>query len=207
MDVKELAREERADLADLLAALSPEEWDAPTLCARWRVRDVVAHLVSYEDVDARELVRRFVRGRLIPDRVNAVGLAESALRTPEDLLAFLREHLEPHGLTTGFGGRIALLDAMVHHQDIRRPLGRPRQIPAERLRPALSFAMVAPPIKGFWRTRGLRLAATDLDWAGGRGRLVEGPAEALLLAIAGRPGVADQLTGPGQPVLAARIDG
>jgi len=59
MDVAELARDERADLADLLATLSPEEWDARTLCARWRVRDVVAHLVSYEDVDVRGLLRRF----------------------------------------------------------------------------------------------------------------------------------------------------
>lgn len=64
-----------------------------------------------------------------------VGVAEYGPRSPEELLAFLRGHLEPSGLTSGFGGRIALVDRMVHHQDIRRPLGRPREIPAERLRP------------------------------------------------------------------------
>jgi len=73
--------------------------------------------------------------------------------------------------------------------------------------PALSFALIAPPIRGFWRARGLRLVATDLDWSGGRGRLVQGPAEALLMAIAGRHGATEQLSGPGQPILAARIAG
>jgi hypothetical protein len=40
MDAKDLARGERADLADFLATLSPQEWEAPTLCDRWRVREV-----------------------------------------------------------------------------------------------------------------------------------------------------------------------
>jgi len=29
-----------------LRALSPEEWDGPTNCAPWRVRDLAAHVVS-----------------------------------------------------------------------------------------------------------------------------------------------------------------
>ncbi len=43
MTALELAREERLEFADFLAGLSPEQWDSPTLCAGWRVRDVVAH--------------------------------------------------------------------------------------------------------------------------------------------------------------------
>jgi hypothetical protein len=68
-------------------------------------------------------------------------------------------------LPARFGGRIALVDGLIHHQDIRRPLGQPREIPTERLRHALNFALIAPPIGGFRRARGLRLVATDLDWA------------------------------------------
>jgi hypothetical protein len=49
------------------------------------------------------------------------------------------------------------------------------------------------------------LVATDLDWAAGRGPEVHGPAEALLMAISGRRGIVQELTGPGQPTLAARI--
>jgi len=207
MDVKQLAHDERADLADFLDTLSPQQWDAPTLCQRWRVHDVVAHLISYDDLDTRGLLRRFTRGRLNPDRANAVGVAEFNTRTSQELLAYLKEHLDPHGLPAGFGGRIALVDGLIHHQDIRRPLGETRDIPPERMLPALSFALIAPPIRGFWRARGLRLVATDLDWSGGRGRLVQGPAEALLMAIAGRRGATEQLSGPGQPILAARIGG
>jgi uncharacterized protein (TIGR03083 family) len=35
---------ERRDLADVLAGLSPEAWEQPSLCTGWRVREVVAHM-------------------------------------------------------------------------------------------------------------------------------------------------------------------
>ncbi len=53
-----LAREERADLAEFLATLTPEQWEAPTLCTLWRVRDVVAHIYSYEDLGLIGFLRR-----------------------------------------------------------------------------------------------------------------------------------------------------
>ncbi|MGH3940310.1 MAG: hypothetical protein ACRDTG_17090 [Pseudonocardiaceae bacterium] len=71
---------------------------------------------------------------------------------------------------------------------------------------ALRFALRAPTLGAFWRVRGPRLVATDLDWAAGKGHLVQGPAESLLMAIAGRRGVVGELTGPGQPTLATRIE-
>jgi len=45
-----LTQEERADFAAFLATLSPQQWQVPTLCACWRVRDVVAHVISYDDL-------------------------------------------------------------------------------------------------------------------------------------------------------------
>lgn len=83
MDLKLLARDERADLAEFLATLSPEQWEAPTLCADWRLRDVVAHMLSYDELDGRGLGGRFVKGRFLPDRINAVGLAEYNSRAPK----------------------------------------------------------------------------------------------------------------------------
>ena len=74
MDVRRLARDERADFAAFLATLSPQQWQAPTLCARWRVRDVVAHVISYDELGARGLLARVVRGRFRPDQVNAAAL-------------------------------------------------------------------------------------------------------------------------------------
>ena len=35
---------ERLSLADLLESLSPDQWEAPSLCTEWRVRDVAAHV-------------------------------------------------------------------------------------------------------------------------------------------------------------------
>ncbi|GAA2557541.1 maleylpyruvate isomerase family mycothiol-dependent enzyme [Pseudonocardia hydrocarbonoxydans] len=205
VDAMGLARDERADLADLLATLSPDQWDAPSLCAGWRVRDVVAHMFSYEGLGPIGLVGRFLRGGVLPDRVNAAGVAAHADHTPEQLLALVRHHQQPRGLTAGFGGRIALTDGVIHHQDIRRPLGLPRTIPAERMRTVLDFARTAPTIGAGKRIRGLTLTATDLDWSAGNGPVVEGPAESLLMAMAGRRGVSAELAGPGASRLTDRI--
>jgi uncharacterized protein (TIGR03083 family) len=200
-----LARDERADLADFLATLTPEQWDAPTLCTRWPVRDVVAHMFSYEDLGLLALLRRFAAARFNADRVNALGVAAYADHSPVDLLARVREHRQPSGLPARFGGRIALTDGLIHHQDIRRALGLSRVVPADRLDAALRFAPGAPPIGAAKRIRGLRLAATDLDWSTGDGPTVQGPGEALLMALSGRPVALPELSGPGTPTLAERI--
>jgi uncharacterized protein (TIGR03083 family) len=204
-DPLRLARDERRDLADLLAGLTPEQWDAPTLCTKWRVRDVVAHIVSFDHLGPVGLAGRFARGWFVPDQVNEVGVRDFAPLSTGELLATLTDRLRPAGLTAAFGGRIGLVDGLIHHQDIRRALGLPREVPAERLETALPFARVAPPIRAFSRARGLRLVATDVDWASGRGPVVEGPAEPLLMAIAGRPQALAELTGPGHPTLAGRL--
>ncbi len=207
MDGMALARAEREDLLDLLGGLTPAQWRAPSLCAGWSVRDVVAHVLSYEELGPRQLAARFARGSFRFGRVNAIGLREYADRSPAELTDLLRRHLTPTGLTAGLGGAIALTDGLIHHQDIRRPLGLPRAVPEERLRPALRTALLAPTPLGVVRVRGVRLVATDLDWASGRGPEVRGTAEALLMAVAGRRGIAAELSGPGRDRLARRLGG
>lgn len=204
----DLAREERTELADLLETLSDDQWEAPRLCAGWTVRQVVAHVLSYEELSWPDVARRMARARGNPDTANAIGVREYADRSPDDLVALLRRSLTPRGLTAAFSGRLALVDGLIHHQDIRRPLGLPRTIPAERLRPAFALALFAPVVRGVLRVHDLRLEATDLDWSFGpatRSRgTVRGPAEALLMGIAGRP-VAEDLDGDGLEVLASRL--
>ncbi|MGY2075614.1 maleylpyruvate isomerase family mycothiol-dependent enzyme [Blastococcus sp. SYSU DS0828] len=207
MDLLDLARAEREDLRALLVGLAPEQWAAPSLCEGWSVRDVVAHVLSYEELGTRQLAERFLRGRFTVDRTNAVGLREYGTRTPAELVRLLDDHLTPSGLTAGMGGAIALTDEMIHQQDIRRPLGVPRSIPAERVVPALRTALFAPTLLGVLRVRGVRLVATDVDWTFGRGPEVTGTAEALLMTVAGRRGVVGELSGPGQERLARRLRG
>lgn len=204
MNVLDLGRDERLDFADFLAGLSTEQWDRPTLCTDWTVRDVVAHIMSYEGMTTAQLVGRFLRGGLMTDRINALGVADLADHPSERLVAMVREHAYPRGLGAGFGGRIALTDNMIHQQDVRRALGLPRAIAAERLTVALDFARFAPLIRGAWRARGTRLVATDLDWSHGRGPDVRGPGEALLMVMAGRPAALADLDGAGLMRLAAR---
>ncbi|WP_228714279.1 maleylpyruvate isomerase family mycothiol-dependent enzyme [Prauserella endophytica] len=200
----DMAQAERRDLATFLATLTPEQWQAPTLCTGWSVKDVVAHMLSYEELTTFGLIKRFAKGRFF--RANEIGLDEYRPLGPEQLLDLLNHHLRPRGLTAGFGGLIALVDGTIHHQDIRRPLGIPRDIPPERLQRVLDSVPTNPRLGARRRIRGLRLRATDLDWSTGQGPEVIGTGEALLMAMAGRRGVTPELTGPGQSTLAARID-
>jgi uncharacterized protein (TIGR03083 family) len=206
VDFQTLARDERADLADLLTSLSPEQWDAPTLCEKWRVRDVVAHMFSYDELGTGALMGRFARGWFVLNRVNEIGVTQSTRRTPDELLALVKANLEPSGLPGYFGGLVALIDGMIHQQDIRRSLGIPRDIPPDRMLPTLQYALWAPAVRGAWRARGVRLVATDLDWSFGKGPEVHGPGEALLMTMGFRRGVVGELSGPGQPRLAQRIE-
>ena len=201
----EMARDEREEFASFLDGLTPEQWNSPTLCEMWTVRDVAIHTVSYDELSAAGLVARFLKGRLNTDRINAIGVADYADRTPEQITAMIRAHAEPHGLTGGFGGRIALTDGMIHQQDIRRSVGIRRTIDPERLRTALDFARFAPTIRGAWRARGVRLVASDVDWSHGTGPEVRGTGEALLMAMAGRLAALDDLDGAGKAKLARHI--
>jgi uncharacterized protein (TIGR03083 family) len=201
-----MAHAERADLADFLATLTPQDWEAPSLCSKWSVKDVVAHVISYEELGAAGLLKRFAKGWIVlPNRVNQAGVDEFTPLSPQQLLEFLRNHLQPHGLTAGFGGMIALVDGTIHHQDIRRSLGRPRSVPADRLERVLGLVPGNPRLGAGRRIRGLRLRATDIDWAHGRGPEVTGPGEALLLAMSGRPAALADLSGPGVGTLAERL--
>jgi uncharacterized protein (TIGR03083 family) len=202
-DLMTMARAERADLAEFLATLTPQDWQAPTLCTRWSVKDVVAHVISYEELGALGLLKRFAKGWVV--RANQVGVEEFAALTPQQLLEFLRGHLEPHGLTAGFGGMIALVDGTIHHQDIRRALNRPRVVPPDRLARILPLVPSNPRLGAGLRIRGLRLRATDVEWTHGDGPDVTGPGEALLLAMTGRPAALADLDGPGVAKLGRRL--
>lgn len=207
LSVAQQARDERADLLRTLRGLTPDQWDHPTLCTGWSVRDLVAHVVDYDMAGWPGTMRRLLDSRGDLDAANRAGHVLRGTLHPGDLLCELTDHLEPRGLTAMFGSRIGLLDALVHHQDIRRPLGMPRTIPRERIVPALAFARHAHAAGIPGRISGLSLDATDVGWRAGRGPVVRGPAEALLLCMAGRDVALDEVEGTGAIVLRERIAG
>lgn len=205
MDSMRLAEQERAEFVGLLESLTPGQWQAPSLCAGWSVHDVVAHVISYDELDPRALIGRMARAGFNPNRANALGVADYRRRSPEELIALVAKYGRPRGLPSLFGGMIALTDGMIHQQDIRRPLGLRREIPAARIAPVLRFALFALPIRGIVKVWGVRLVASDLDWSFGFGPEVHGKAEALLMAIAGRRGILPELSGPGVATLEPRF--
>ncbi len=200
MKPKEMLATERASLAEFLYTLSDEDWLAPSLCEGWRVRDVAAHM-ALDAIPLGVYLGAAARARSI-DKLNNHFVHEASEMSIPDLLHHVESgirpgpwgHLMPSALHT---------DAMVHQQDIRRPLGRPRVIPEDRLH----FALAHPDFGANPRryTKGLRFVATDVDWAKGSGPEVRGAGEALVLAMAGRPAVLSELEGDGVPTLAARM--
>lgn len=198
-----LAYEERRDLAAFLESLTPRQWQAQSLCEAWTVKDVVAHVVSYEELSSLGVAKRFAKGLFV--RANEIGVREFAPMSPDELLDFLRAHLRPKGLTAAFGGMIGLIDGTVHHQDIRRALGYQRVVPAERLERILPLLPGNPRLGAGRRIKGLRLSANDVTWQHGDGPEVTGSGEALLMAMTGRTAALDELSGPGKPALVARI--
>lgn len=200
--VHDMARAERETFADLLAGLTPDQWAAPTLCSGWTVRDVAAHTIAYLGQSLPRLVRNVTASKGDVDNLNARALDAMAGVEPSRLVALMRDS-EPAGAGALYGGRVALIECLVHQQDIRRPLGLTRAIPADALRASLTYARVSPVVRGARRTWGMRLVATDIDWAAGRGAEIRGSGEALLLAMTGRiKPVADELTGAGVARLA-----
>jgi len=204
-DLMALAEEERTDLLALLRDLTDDQWNAPSLCTKWRVRDVAAHVVSYDELSTLTTVGTFIRGGLRVSGVNAVALQRYDDLGPPAIIDLLARNLRPSGLPKGFGGGIALTDGTIHHQDIRRALNLPRTIPAHRLVPVLDFALGAPTLPAKKNVKGVALIATDVDWTSGTGQEVIGPGEALLMAIAGRPAALDELSGAGLTTLQQRV--
>ncbi len=205
MDRMRLAADERADIATFLEGLTVDQWELPTACPGWSVRDVAAHLIGYDVAGITGTARDLVRGRLSVDRTNDIGVERARALGVEEIVQQVRAHLRPSGLTAGFRGGIALTDGLIHHQDMRRAVGLPRRVPAERLLQALPFALRAPTLPGRRLGRGLSFVATDLGWRTGHGPEVRGPGEAVLMAVAGRREALAELDGEGRERLAARV--
>ena len=196
---------QRRALVDLLADLDENEWERPSLCEQWRVKDVVAHLALTPQSPG--LVRILVlglgaRGNL--DAVNRDLAVAHANRPPAELLAQLRELADSRRKPAITTLDNLLFDTLVHIQDVVIPLGLAASMPLDAAREGAErvWRMGWP----FWarrRLRGVRLTATDLDWTAGEGAGIRGPIQALLLLLTGRTEAAlPHLTGPGLERLA-----
>lgn len=198
-DYRALHDQENADFSALLHDLTSEEWERDSLCDGWKVRDVVGHILDGNELRLWSLPFRLARFGFSSDRSGRHhSIRRAAGRTPDQLIADFDRRDPWAGTCRVFPPRLVLLDRLVHHQDIRRALDRPRTIPEDRLVAALEGTPRLGSVFGARRrTRGLRLEATDVDWSWGDGPLVRGAGEALLMAMLGRADALDDLTGEG----------
>jgi uncharacterized protein (TIGR03083 family) len=198
------AHAERAALTGDLAGLDEAQWARPSLCGRWSIEEVVAHLSAAADTGRARWLVSMVGARFNADEHNARRLAEYRGRTPTETLKRFRAVVDsttaPTGHTAAWLGEV-----VVHAQDIRLPLGLPSRPPVAvvtevaRFYAARDFA-----VNSRSAARGLRLEASDGPFAAGAGPLVTGTTLALTMAMAGRTVFCDDLTGPGVPVLRER---
>ena len=204
--------DEVADIGLLLADLDREEWDAPSLCDGWRVRDVVGHIGYGHTRRMGGFLVDLARYRFdVPRGSSELSIAWGTDHEPDELLAiWQRELVGGHarrGVSTFVKWPDGLVDHLIHHQDMRRALDRPREIPSARLVAALdALATIHSPIFDTRdKVRPYCLVATDVEWTSGTGPRVEGPAEALLLAAGGRPAAYDELSGEGVAAFTGQV--
>ena len=205
--LRRLHDEEDADLSAYLHGLDDADWDRPSLCEGWRVRDVVGHVLDGNELRLWTLPFRLARYGFSSDRSGkAHSIARAEGRAPAELLADFDARDRWAGTCRVFPPRLVLLDRLVHHQDVRRALGHPRTVPPERLLATLDGTPRLGSVFGARkRSKGLAFRATDVDWSWGDGPLITGPGEALLLALLGRPAALGDLDGPGLAVFRARM--
>jgi uncharacterized protein (TIGR03083 family) len=194
--IQDLIAAERRELAELLARLSPAAWATPTLCAGWRVPEVVAHLTMPYRFSggrfAREMLKSAGRFNHMADRV---ARSEAAELPREDLVASLRDNAEHPWRPPGGGPEGALSHDVIHGLDITTALGLDRRVPLARLEVVL--AGVKPKQVKYFKTdlTGVSLRADDLDWSYGTGTPLTGAAQDLLLVLCNRRLPAGRLRG------------
>lgn len=204
-DIWPKVHEERAALGEFLRGLSPGQWDAPSLCTGWRVRDVVAHLISTAEMTPASFFRGFAASGFRFGAFSAKNIARFASCTPSELT----ERFEASASRTSGPPGPALTplgEVLVHSEDISRAIGLQRSHAPATVLTVLDFYRGTQPLIGAKkRVAGLQLRATDLDWERGSGPELSGPGMSLLLAMAGRRAGLDDLEGPGVAVISARL--
>ncbi|QSE93652.1 maleylpyruvate isomerase family mycothiol-dependent enzyme [Rhodococcus pseudokoreensis] len=178
---------EFSDLADLLDGISDEEWDTPSLCEGWRIREVVAHVTMAARYSEERFMTRLRECEFDFTRLsNEIARSDGELAT-SDLVADLRSDTMRGWTPPGGGYHGALNHVVIHGLDVTVPLGVPRRVPEETIRIVLNDLTAGGGHSNFGvNIEGRRLRATDLGWSYGSGAELCGAGEDLALTICGR---------------------
>jgi uncharacterized protein (TIGR03083 family) len=195
---------ERAALADELAGIGQHQWHQPSLCGRWSIEEVVAHLTAVASIGRLRWIASVVGARFDFDQHNDRRLVECRGANPAETLERFRGVIDSTVAPTRHTAAL-LGEVIVHGQDIRRPLGLVRTPAVDTVTTVARFyASRNFTVPSRSAIAGVRLQATDGPFASGSGPLVRGTTLALTMAMAGRGDYYDDLTGPGLPIIRAR---
>ncbi|RNG17938.1 maleylpyruvate isomerase family mycothiol-dependent enzyme [Streptomyces botrytidirepellens] len=186
-NIKDAIAAERRELADLLDDLTPAQWDTPSLCAGWRVREVAAHMSQGFRYPLPRTLLELLKARGGLHRMtDRLARKDAAASSTAQLAAYLRDNAH-HPWTPPVGGFTAALGHdVIHGLDITVALGLDRRVPEDRVR-ALLATVDARTLKFFGADlTGVQLRADDLDWSYGTGTPLTGTAQDLLLVAYGR---------------------
>ena len=195
--IRDMIAAQRAELAEVLAGLPGPSWDEPTLCAGWRIREVVAHITMPFRYSrgrfALELAKSRGRFNEMADRV---AQRDAAAMSPAELAGAVSSNAGHPWKPPGGGFAGALAHDLIHGLDIMVPLGLAKPIPEERLRLVLPGSLADRSVKFFGvDLDGIELRAQDMDWTLGSGTPLTGAAADLLLVLCGRTLPAGRLAG------------
>lgn len=197
---------ERARLAEDRAALDEEQWQRPTLCGAWTVRDVVAHLTAVASTGRIRRMTSVIGARVDFDLHNQRRLTEQLGDSPGETLDRFRRVITS---TTAASGHTPawLGEVLVHAQDIRRPPGLTSTPAVDAAVEVADFFVRRDfTVPSKTNAHGLRLEATDSHFAAGAGPCVRGTTLDLTMAVAGRSTYCDDLSGPGVSTLRNRTE-
>ncbi len=198
----DLVAEQRIAFADMIERLE-DQADHATLCGHWTVHEVAGHLLTFTNLSVPRLMVDLAKNRFNYDVMNdKIAQRFAAEMLLPDIASDLRTHAAKKTALPGLPSEMVVSDVTVHRQDIRRPLGLGVDLEDAVITEVLGFLTTSKQAKVVDSAKLARveLVATDLDWRFGSGATVEGPAEAIMMALAGRP-VASDLRGAGVATL------
>ena len=195
---------ERSALADDLEALDAAAWDTPSLCEKWTVRDAVAHIIATAEMTPPKFLGKMIGSGFNFQKMTAKEIADKRGASPAAELKHLRavrdRRTAPPGPKTSWLG-----EAIVHAEDVRRPLGIEHSYPMEAVIAVADFYKGSNILIGSRdRIEGVTLRATDTDWSFGFGPAAEGQMLSVLMAMTGRKAALDDLAGDGVALLQHR---
>lgn len=173
-------------LADLLASAPAETWDTPSLCEKWQVRHVIAHVTMPTRLTPEQFgAEMAAAGGDFTVLSDTVAIRDASLPLADQLNA-LRSPLLHAWQPPGGGAAGALSHAVIHSLDITVALDGPAAAPEDAVVAVLDQLAAAG---GAWfgvDLTGVRLEAADIDWSWGSGNPLRADSGSLVALLSGR---------------------